>query len=141
MRKHLLFLLIIFLSHLMIERYNRIIARVDRFQAVIDFHQQVAFGILIIGKRHNNVENQVDLAFAVHYAEVVHGKLSVDLTEHAIGLLTQRVDIRIIDIDRIHVDDQIHTGLLPDTLFGLVDFLVYSHKVRVARHFGMQRRN
>ena len=95
MRKHLLFLLIIFLSHLMIERYNRIIARVDRFQAVIDLHQQVAFGILIIGKRHNNVENQVDLAFAVHYAEVVHGKLSVDLTEHAVGLLTQRVDIRI----------------------------------------------
>ena len=85
MRKHLLFLLIIFLSHLMIERYNRIIARVNRFQAVIDLHQQVAFGILIIGKRHNNVENQVDLVFAVHYAEVVHGKLSVDLTEHAIG--------------------------------------------------------
>ena len=109
----------------------------------------------------------------------MYGKLSVDLTEHAIGLLTQRVDIRIIDIrrsdgarvdflvhglrhlgmqrrteagprncglriidiDRIHVDDQIHTGLLPDTLFGLVDFLVHSHKVRVARHFGMQRRN
>ena len=66
MQKHLLFLLIIFLSHLMIERYNRIIARVDRFQAVIDLHQQVAFGILIIGKRHNNVENQVDLVFAVH---------------------------------------------------------------------------
>lgn len=75
MRKHLLFLLIIFLSHLMIERYNRIIARVDRFQTVINLHQQGAFGILIIGKRHNNVENQVDLAFAVHYAEVVHGKL------------------------------------------------------------------
>ena len=69
----------------------------------------------------------------------MHGELFVDAAQHAIHLLAQRVDVLVVDVDRIHMDDEINAGLLPDALLRLVDLLVYGDKIAVARHLGVQR--
>ena len=69
----------------------------------------------------------------------MHGQAFINALQHIFHLPAQRGNVFIVDVNRVHVDDHIHACTLPDTLFRFVDHLMHGDKVRVARHFGMQR--
>ena len=69
----------------------------------------------------------------------MHSQLGVDLGQNVERRLAHSVNARVAHAHRIHVDDRVHAGLLPDRPLGLVDELMHGDNVRRVRHLGVQR--
>ena len=69
----------------------------------------------------------------------MHSQLGVDLGQNVERRLAHSVNARVAHAHRVHVDDRVHAGLLPDRPLGLVDQLVHGDNVRRVRYLGVQR--
>ena len=68
----------------------------------------------------------------------MHTQPLVKLAQNVGDRLPHPVDARVAHRDRVHVDDGVNAGLLPDQPLGLVDQLVHRDDIRRVGHLGVQ---
>ena len=109
-------------------------------QDTADFVKQGGLLFALIFKWRDNIKNQVNLAVAVHHAEIMHAQPGVYLGDRSGGQITQRIDMRVIHRNRVHVDDNKYAGFFPNRFFRFIDNFMDGDEICRVRNFGMQGR-